>query len=218
MKNIFLFISILFYSFNLIGQSNIDILFPVKGKPVKNCKILEIGPANSVTYLFFQDTLSALAKACIKDGEFYDLGQVKNLTAKHEISLQTLDSLANITYKGHHYQYYHRRYLAAKKVQKTGIILMAAGGGVGALGAGLYLYGEKAYEKGKVTDPTFIYTFPGILLAIAGGATMATGIIMSGVSYSIAQKNKNYMERCTSQEVSLHMGLQQNGIGVRLVF
>lgn len=89
---LFLLLLLLISCFSIAQQTN-SVVFPLEGKPIKNCQIIEIGPNNYLKYVSNIDTVKIKAKSYIKDGEFYDLRDLIYISKTMETNNGTLDSL-----------------------------------------------------------------------------------------------------------------------------
>lgn len=211
-----LIVAFLLSLFSLIAfaQDQKDIVFPVKGEPIKNAIILEIGPGNSITYIKNNETSSVSAKAYVKDGVYHDLSMIKTYAAKNPVNSSTNDSLAKLTYNNHNYFFYYDQYYKAKKLQRTGIILVIVGTGAAAAGGGFFMLGNQSNDMSAIG-----MILPGIVLMGAGSIAAIGGLVFTTVSIGLKSTNKEYMELCRPQQtISLQLGIQENGIGARIRF
>lgn len=209
-----LFISLLLSCILSIAQQSSDIVFPVKGKPIKDCTVFDVGPANMVSYITGEDTLSITSKAYIKEGVFYDV--FFNVESLKEEYIRNIDFIkdTNLKFEENRDYYYHENlFNKYKKQSKIGIPFLGAGLLFVSSGLGIYYTGgnliEYYFNESKGAAIALIYL---------GGLTMATGGIIIGVNSSKAVQAKREMEKLNPRQVSLNIGMQQNGFGMSLRF
>jgi len=217
MKHLFIILFFMLVHWGFSQEKYKDIVFPVKGAPIKYCRIIEIRSPNLVVFLINQDTISEKANAYIKNEEYFDLSMIKTYAHHNSVNLNTSDSLMNLSYKDHSYFYYEGLYQKSKKLKKAGIVLSSIGAGIGALGTGLLLYSNNNSDYDH--DYTFTMGFPGVFLIAGGIGCLTAGLVNLGISSSLEYRGKNGMKQCRPKKtISLQFGIQDNGIGARIKF
>ncbi len=216
MKHLLLFCIL----FSIIGissnaQESSDVVFPVKGKPIKNCIVFDVGPANMVSYFIGEDSLSTASKAYIKEGVLYDVFFNAGSIQEEYIKKSDFVNDPNLSFKENRDYYYHENlYKKHFKNNFKAIPFLAAG--VAVFGGGVAWY---YHEKVNLSYDNIPNDYrPAYLLMVIGGASITTGTIIIGINSSIAMKHKKEMENIKSKEVSLNFGIQQNGVGLSLKF
>lgn len=201
------------HSFSQETDTN-SVVFTLRGEIIKNCKILNIQPPNTLVFILNQDTLSAKAKAYVKDGAYFDLTRVTAFAKKNATTTKANDSLNQLIYKNYDYYFYQDQYHKAEKLQRAGIILVGAGSGAVVVGWALYYLGNQSASL-----EGFILVLPGVVLIGAGELAAIGGVVFTSVSIGLKSTNKKYMELCRPQQaISLQFGIQENGIGARIRF
>lgn len=216
MKNYLILFLLLFISYFSIAQQSTDttsIIFPLEGKPIKNCRIIAIDSVNIISYLQESDTLLVVARAYINNGELISLFnkpgaiQVLRIPAK-----MTIDTSLNFE-ENKDYFYHENLHHQYKNQSKIGIPFLGAG--ILFLTSGLGIY----YSGNDVADYYFTdRKAPAILLMLIGGSSMAIGGMIIGVNSSKAIKQNKEMQKTKNNKISLNIGMQKNGVGISLRF
>ena len=111
------------------------------------------------------------------------------------------------------YYQYENLYHKYRKQSRIGIPFLGAG--VLLLTSGLGIY----YTGGDFVEYYFNDSKgPATVLIFFGGVTLLTGGIILSINSSKAMKYKNKMKALKPKQVSVTLGMQQNGLGISLKF
>lgn len=210
-----LLLSLTVFQIEAQNTTSDQVIFPIKGKPIKNCQIIEQTNGNLILYRQEQDTLGVLARAYISNGELHNVlfnkGSIRVQYADHrKLEIDPAMSLQ----ENNEYLYHKNLQTKYRKKTKTAIPFMAVGAGLAAIGGAIY-YNEITYlsDDGIENDYTFVYAF-----VFAGTASLTAGTIVLATNLMRAHEHQLQMERIKNRSVSLKMGLQEHGIGFNLKF
>lgn len=215
-KNI-LFLFFILISSTLIAQQEdtTDVVFPIKGKPIKNCTVIDIGPGNLISYQLESDTLRVLSRAYIKDGVlinvFYNEGSIHEETVKES----DIRNNPKLNFEENRDYYYHQTLYKKYRRRSMGSIpFLAAGFGVFAGGAALHFHEKESsnYEDIPIEDR------PAFILMALGGVSLITGTIIFSINSTNAMQHKREMKKKESNTITISLGIQQNGLGVNIKF
>jgi len=202
-------------SINSFSQENdtTSIIFPLSGKPIKNCQIIAVDSVNLITYSNRSDTLIVVAKAYIKNGEVFSLfnlpGAIKEFTAPSQIMKTKLLTVE----ESKDYLYHENLYYKHKKQSRIGIPFLGAGVLFLTSGLGIYYSGNDIVEY-YANDKKA----PAIFLMVIGGSSLVVGGIIIGINSSMAIENKKETHEIKNNNISLNIGIQRNGVGISLRF
>ena len=216
-KAVFIFF-LFIYSISAISQHTTDttsIIFPLKGKPIKNCQIIEVTKGNLISYSLGNDTLDVLARAYIKNEELISVFFNKGAMQDEFVSHKNYQNDPNLSHKENRDYFYHENlYKKYKGKSKIGVPFLIAGTVTVGIG-GLIYYNEvvNLSDDGIENDYSYVYA-----LAFMGTASLVTGSVIIGINTATAHEHKKEMQRIKSRKISLNWGMQNNGIGISLKF
>jgi len=216
MKSVFTIVILLFSMIALAQQEHgKDVVFPVKGKAIKNCCVINIGPGNMISYIQQSDTLSVLAKAYIKEGELIDVIKNEGSVGAEYVLESEVKFDPKQSFEENRDYYYHENLY--KKHRKNSLISVPflAGGLATLVGGTVWYYHEKLD-----LDPDGIPNeyAPAILIMVIGSSSILVGSVILFDNLSKAQQHQEEMQKARNQKLSLGLGLGQNGIGFILKF
>lgn len=200
---------------SLSAQESIEVIFPIEGKPIKNCQIVEITKGNLISYTLDEDTLSVLARAYIKNEELISVFFNKGAMQHEFVSHRNYQNDPNLSHDENRDYFYHQNlYKKYKGKRKIGIPFVIAGVVTVGIG-GLVYYNEVTYlsDDGIKNDYRYVYA-----LVFIGTASVVTGTTIIGINIATAHKHKKEMTRIKSNQMSLNFGMQKNGFGLCLKF
>jgi len=204
-----------FYAFAQKADTN-SIIFPMKGEPIKNCRIINVETPNYIKYIQSNDTQIIEAKAYILNEKYIIIDTKNRVSNLANMSIQVYDSLNSLEYNGKSYLYYQKNYLHAKKKYKNSIILSSVGVGLTGVAIGVIWQGD-LFNNAK-NESNISNAIPYTLMAVTGGALCISGVYGIFKSIPLMKKNKSMMENCNLNHLSLQLSINQNGIGVLLNF
>lgn len=215
MRKIIIIIVLIISAFSAYTQdedSN-DFIYPLEGKRIKNCKIIDVQISGRV--IFNKEELydTIQAKAVLKDGNYYQLQHLKSYSVSPDIQISELDQYS---YKGKSYTQYSNRYFKSKHIITNGMVFLAVGSAAAGIGAGLILYIDKEYSGEKVTPAFALLAVPAGFYFISGVSFMTTGLIMISVGSGTASLYKDKMKKALSNQYQLSFGFCSQGIGFTL--
>jgi len=193
MNNVFHVMAILLVS--LMVEAQTDVIYPINGDSITNCKINTVLKGNLVNYSKKANNYQKPAKAISIHGKLIFLNE------NSSIDSTLLNLLKHNTTEKHDFGYYQQTYNESKRISHNGMILTFAG----AVACGAGIYQEESGNSG----------FIGAALFFGGGLMTNAGIpiwISSGIK---AANNRKAMERC-KMDVTLNFAGTPNGIGFRL--
>jgi hypothetical protein len=215
MNKIFFTFLLSIFSLIAFAQDQKDVIFPVRGMPIKNCIIFDVGPANMISYSIRWDTTSVAAKAYIKEGDFYDVFFNEGSLKEEYIKKSNFVKDATLDYAENRDYYYHENlYKKYWKNNFKAIPFLAGGLAVFSGGVAWYNYEKKYLSYDNIPNnyaPAYLFMF-------IGGASILTGNIIIGINSYFALEHKKEMKKIKAKEISLNLGIQQNGVGLSLKF
>lgn len=205
----------LILAFTLLGfsQQAQDIVFPINGEPIKNCKIINYEQENLVRYNLDGKTHSTHARAFVEKGVFVNL-EAENLFYKTQKN-QIPDSINNLSYENINYSSLYRTYHKATIMRNFGIGLTAGGLVSGIYGSYLIYTNESSPDtKGGLSSQEISGLGLVFLAAISGGI----GIPFFTIGQIQRDKTRHKMEKCIQHQVIISTGMTNNGMGLVIKF
>lgn len=212
MKPFYLVVLITLFSLNAHCQSfYYDVIYPINGiDSITSCQILKIKKGNHIIYKHKnnQDTIEAIA--VVRDGRFIDF------RTREEIENNAFPILNPITKSTivlkpeiKDYNYYNKQYLNALGQKKAGLAFTL-------LGAGCVIIGINILANSSSNNSPN-YRLGSILFT---GGTLAFHL---GLPYLIigsvkAKNNKKAMLQHQKTDISLNLGMTNNGLGLIINF
>jgi len=212
---LFIFLALLnLISFSQETDTSI-IIFPIRGEPIKNAKIIETGPGNTIIYSNGNDTSIVLAKAYIENGELINVFNQRDALKKDYSRTENAQLNSDLDLEENKDYFFHKHnYRKYKRYALKGVPFIAVGGGLMAIGGIWY-----AYEKIELSDDNIANDYRPVYIFVSiGGAFLTAGTIVLGVNLSIASTHKKEMNRIKNNNISLNIGMQQSGFGLCLKF
>lgn len=215
-KNILLLLLILISS-SLAAQQNdkSEVVFPIKGKSIRDCYVISVGPGNMVNYKIEKDTLSILSKAYIKDGELINVFYNEGFVHEEFIRKSDITNQPELNFEENRDYYYHaNQYKKYRKRSLASIPFLAGGLAFFAGGAAWHFH-----EKDNLNYDNIPYEDrPAFVIMALGGASLIAGTIIVTINSSIAQQHKREMKKIESNTVTVNLSIQPNGLGINIKF
>ncbi|NOR86433.1 MAG: hypothetical protein GQ527_02370 [Bacteroidales bacterium] len=201
------FLSIIL-SLNSFSQENTkDTIFSTNWKIIGPCKIVEIQTPNKVIYKMDGEESLIKANAIIRNNELIDIKTIAKLPIQQR-NMNAIDSIINLSFNEKNYFHYLYEYNKAKKLKTTGIVFTY-------LGLGTTLFTSILLRSNLSTSSesrnTALFFFGGLIIMDIGIPLWIGGKIK-------ARNNLKALEKCKNQNISLNMGISENGVGLVLTF
>jgi len=208
MKSIFFIIISLFLLNPAFSQNkHNDVIYPVSGNDsITDCHIIKIKGWNTIIFEKddFQDTV--LAIAAVKNGKFIDFRTRKEIKNNAYPEIFSFTNEKDV-YKGE--EYYRLQYRQAKKQKKGGATLTLIGLFTGITS---YVIINNNNKKYKPTRSFVTATYIGSAVLFNIGVPIW---ISGGINEKRSEKAMLYHQR---KDISVNLGITNNGIGIALGF
>lgn len=189
-----------------LSQNNAnDTIFTNNWGIIGPCNIQEIQTPNKVLFKIDENDSIMKAIAIIRNNEFIDLKTIAKLPEVQQ-NIRSIDSLINLKYNDQSYFQYLYRYNKAQKNKRAGKYMTIAGVGITTFG----IYTRVTGKGNMETIGTFI-AIGGSVIAIIGTPLWISGSIKS-------KHNNAALENCKNPNISLNMGISENGVGLVFTF
>lgn len=178
---------------------------------IKDCRILNINH-NKVNFDIVNGKKSkVISMGVVIKGYYIELPS--SLNFKTDIPVEhEADSKQLLSFDYHQYLFHQNKYLNARKVQKSTLVLSIIG--LASIGVGEYFLAD--YEKHPIDfDPRLLF---GSILKYGGIGTAAVGIPLFVLSTISKKKHKKKLQLFDKSNISVGMKLHNNGLGIAVSF